>query len=167
MGRAPYNVLVLPYRRAQGVEYCVFERTDMRIWQFIAGGGEDGEMPIDAARREAMEEGGIPASLPYQRLTTLTYVPVNCFSRETRRGWGSDTLVIPVHCFAVEVPLDLEIALSPEHTQYRWANYDAAADLLRYDVDRTALWELKERLRLAADATCRGSLWAARDIYLG
>jgi len=148
MDRAPYNVLVLPYRGGpRGFEYCLSERTDMRIWQFIAGGGEDDETPIDAAMREAMEEGGIPISLPFLRLTTSTYVPVHCFSRETRLHWG-DTLVIPVHCFAVEVPTVFEITLSSEHTQCRWADYETAAVLLHFDVDRTALWELSERLRL-------------------
>ena len=30
----------------------------MKLWQFIAGGGEDGETHIETAKREAFEEAG-------------------------------------------------------------------------------------------------------------
>lgn len=38
------------------------------------------------------------------------------------------------------------IQLSHEHKAYQWATYEAAYDLLKYDSNRTALWELKMRL---------------------
>ena len=43
MGRAKYQVLVIPYRKSDhDTLYCVFKRSDMdECWQFIAGGGED------------------------------------------------------------------------------------------------------------------------------
>ena len=42
MARAKYQVLVLPYQRQGGkVLYCIFKRSDMDAWQFVAGGGED------------------------------------------------------------------------------------------------------------------------------
>ena len=45
--RAPYNVLVLPYFRTEWkTTYCIFKREDLDVWQFIAGGGEEGEAPI-------------------------------------------------------------------------------------------------------------------------
>lgn len=39
------------------------------------------------------------------------------------------------------------ILLSHEHPEYRWIGYDDARRLLGYDGDRTALWELHQRLR--------------------
>ena len=39
--------------------YCVFHRADHDQWQFIAGGGEDNEIPLAAAERETFEEGGV------------------------------------------------------------------------------------------------------------
>jgi dATP pyrophosphohydrolase len=39
------------------------------------------------------------------------------------------------------------IVKSREHTSYRWLSYDEAARLLRWDSNKTALWELNERLR--------------------
>jgi dihydroneopterin triphosphate diphosphatase len=61
MARAPFNVLVIPYRRVAGAicEYAVFRRAGSLTRQFIAGGGENDEKPMVAARREALEEAGI------------------------------------------------------------------------------------------------------------
>jgi dATP pyrophosphohydrolase len=118
----------------------------MGIWQFIAGGGEDAETPLTAAVRESYEEAGIPTDLSYFELTTKTHVPVSCFSSDAQKSWGDTTFVIPVHCFAVEVPSH-EIVLSDEHKRYQWEGYDTAKNMLHFDVDRTALWELSRRLK--------------------
>ncbi|MBL4684803.1 MAG: NUDIX domain-containing protein, partial [Nannocystaceae bacterium] len=60
MARAPFQVLVLPYRRAKdGLEVAVFRRADYDVWQFVSGGGEAGESPETAARREVAEEAGV------------------------------------------------------------------------------------------------------------
>ena len=41
MARAAYQVLVIPFwMESNEPQYCVFRRSDMQIWQFIAGGGE-------------------------------------------------------------------------------------------------------------------------------
>ena len=40
--RLPKQVLVIPYRVANDkIEYCIFKRSDMDAWQWIAGGMED------------------------------------------------------------------------------------------------------------------------------
>ena len=47
MARAKYQVLVIPYHIENGnVKYCIFKRNDMKVWQFIAGGGEDEDETI-------------------------------------------------------------------------------------------------------------------------
>lgn len=72
MARAPSKVLVLPFRRCatDAFQYAIFRCADLRYWQPIAGGGEGDETPLAAARREAWEEAGIPASAVYYLLTT-------------------------------------------------------------------------------------------------
>jgi dATP pyrophosphohydrolase len=60
--------------------------------------------------------------------------------------WGEEVYVIPQYCFGVLVQ-DGRITLSREHTDYRWLKYGEAYALLRYDGNRTALWELNQRLR--------------------
>lgn len=85
MARARYQVLVIPYCiEDRNVQFCLFRRSDMGIWQFIAGGGE------------------------------------------------ADTF----------------LQLSHEHTEYKWLTYAEAQTVLRYDSNKTALWELNRRIAL-------------------
>ena len=61
MARQPLQVIVIPFRERDGggYEFAVFHGADASMWQFIAGGAEDGETVEEAARREAGEEAGI------------------------------------------------------------------------------------------------------------
>ena len=67
MPRSPFQVLVLPFckNRYGDFEYVMFERTDEPYWKGIAGGGEEGESPVGAAKREALEEANIPEAARY------------------------------------------------------------------------------------------------------
>ena len=64
MARAPLQVLVFPYRFAEGgaLQFALFRRSDGAgdVWQAVSGGAEDDETPEAAARREMNEEAGIP-----------------------------------------------------------------------------------------------------------
>ncbi|MGH0795854.1 NUDIX domain-containing protein, partial [Bacillus mycoides] len=67
--RAPYQVLIFPYIKTDdSIQYAIFNRSDYGYWQGIAGGGEDGEAPIESAKREAFEEAGIIRECPYIKL---------------------------------------------------------------------------------------------------
>jgi len=145
VARAPFQVLVFPFRFEDGEpRYAVFRRSDAGFWQAIAGGGEDRETPVEAAHREAQEEAGIPLAASLLPLQASFTVPVTEF-REGYR-WGEDLFVVPVHCFGLRVDRPA-LALSHEHTEYRWLPYAEAAALLHFDGDRTALWELDRRVR--------------------
>jgi dATP pyrophosphohydrolase len=146
MARAPFQVVVLPFRRDQrgDVEYAIFRRSDDGLWQGIAGGGEDRETALEAARREAWEEARIPAASALYPLSILDHVPVSSFPK-ARLNWPDDLYVIPQHFFACDAN-GLTLSLSNEHTEFRWLPLDGADALLRYDSSRNALWELAERL---------------------
>jgi 8-oxo-dGTP pyrophosphatase MutT (NUDIX family) len=63
MGKRIFQVLVIPFKKGQdGVKYAIFRRADLQVWQWIAGGGENGETPMNAAKREAWEETRIPVN---------------------------------------------------------------------------------------------------------
>lgn len=146
--RAPYNVLVLPYySKGNENSYCIFERKDMLKWQFVAGGGENQEKPIDAAIRELAEETGLQG-YKIQEMTSKTFVPVFYFSKKSREAWGENVIVIPVHCFSVEIDPTESVVLSVEHTQYRWVDYETAISMLHFDIDKTAIWELDTKLKM-------------------
>ena len=146
MPRAPFQVLVLPYRRRVDgdYEFAVFRRADAEFWQGIAGGGEADETPGQAARREALEEGGIPGDALYLALDTRASVQVTSF-RDSHL-WGDAVFVIPEYAFGVDVG-DRPIRLSDEHTEVRWVSCAEARQLVRFDSNRVALWELNQKIR--------------------
>lgn len=144
MSRAPFQVLVLPYRIVDGkyVLYAIFKRSDEKYWQGIAGGGQSDESPPDAAKREAYEEAGISLTGRFIMLDSLATIPVTGICGFL---WGPDVLVVPEYCFGVEVP-DGVISLSREHSDVGWMRYKSAKEKLRWDSNKAALWELNHRL---------------------
>jgi dihydroneopterin triphosphate diphosphatase len=142
--RAPFQVLIIPFwTDAIGVRrYCIFRRRDAGYWQGIAGGGEVGETPEAAALREAREEAGFSRCGSIFQLDTTTSIPVvhvNGFL------WGDEVPIIPEYSFGCEV-INSEVTLSNEHTEYQWVKYEEAVDLLKWDSNKTALWELEFRI---------------------
>lgn len=146
MARAPYQVLVMPFRRARAgqPEFACLRRSDDGIWQGIAGGGDPSEAVAAAARRETIEEAGVPADVPLYPLQTICSIPVCHFA--ARAGWPADLWVIPEYAFAIDCT-GVTVRLSDEHTQLRWGHYEVIRALLGWDSNRTALWEIHERLR--------------------
>lgn len=145
MTRAPFQVLVYPYRKNEDghFEYALLKRADEGFWQGIAGGGEDEEYPLEAARREAFEEAGILPDSDFIQLDTIEFIPVTEFRDSSL--WGEDIYVIPQYCFGVHAQ-GMQIKLSHEHTEHGWFTHEHARKVLKYDGNRTALWELDKRL---------------------
>ncbi len=147
MARADFQVLVLPFFVENGrIEFCILHRSDMDIWQFVSGGGEDDETLAETAKREAFEETGISHTNPYYKLDTLCSIPSGIFG-EYAKAWGETCFVVTEYAFAVQVS-SKDIAISHEHTQFEWLSYDKAYEKLKYDSNRTALWELNRRIKL-------------------
>ena len=145
--RAPFQVLVILYRFNSGgePEYCVLKREPSDrggYWQWVAGGGEEGETPEQTARRETQEETGIASNCALIQLDSMTTVPAVEFGSV----WGDSVLVVPEYAFGIQASAG-GIKLSSEHTEYRWVDYETASGLLKWDSNRNALWELDTRLR--------------------
>lgn len=138
--RAPFQILSIPYRIIHNCPYyCVFHRADCDRWQFIAGGGEDNETAIEAAKRETFEEGGIRSD-KWMELKSLSYIPVAIISEKCRKHWDKDIYVIPEYTFGFECQENIQ--LSHEHTECIWLTYEEADRKLKWDSNRTALYEL-------------------------
>ncbi len=142
--RAPFQVLAIPYKVVDGsILYCVFHRSDCDQWQFIAGGGEDDESPMQAAKREIWEERGISAGEMIE-LKSMCYIPTDIFPQCYLDNWPKDTYVVPEYAFAFECKEVIE--LSHEHTECVWLSCEEARAKLKWDSNRTALYELNCRL---------------------
>lgn len=138
--RAPFQVLAIPYKVVDGsILYCVFHRADIDQWQFIAGGGEDDESPLRAVKREILEESGIAAS-HMMELKSMCYIPTNIFPKHYLDNWPENTFVVPEYAFGFECTG--EIVLSHEHTECVWLGFEEAREKLKWDSNKTALYEL-------------------------
>lgn len=66
-----------PYRQTDDAwQYALFRRADAAYWQGVAGGGEAGESPLEAARREAAEEAGMIGDREFVALDARATLPV-------------------------------------------------------------------------------------------
>ena len=72
-------------------------------------------------------------------------IPANCFS--DFKYWGQKTYVVPEHAFGIELDKKDKINLSHEHTSYKFVSYEEARKKLKYDSNKTALYELNERIK--------------------
>jgi dATP pyrophosphohydrolase len=143
--RQPVNIHVYLYRKNRDgqYEYAVFQRSDdPKCWQGVSGGVEDGETAEQAAYRESFEEAGVTVHAPLYRLDTVSFLPADIFEAHT--AWGRDVVVCPMVSFAM--PYDGPVVLSDEHLAMEWHAYPAAYDLVYWHDQKTALWELNQRL---------------------
>ena len=141
--RAKYQILVFPYSLAKDgyYKYALFEREDLGIWQGIAGGGENGETPLESAKRETSEEASIPLDADYIELKSVGAIPADSISAFKGLGLGD----IHEYSFGVKAP-SLELVIGHEHTKYGWFTYKEASAKLKWDSNKKALAELNERL---------------------
>ena len=144
--RAPYQTLTILYKEKNNkILYAIFYRSSHRIWQFVSGGGQDNETPLETVVREIMEETSIVVDKKeIEQLDSKTTIPVINITGEYT--WGKNVYVIPEYTFAIKLK-NCNIKLSNEHKEYKWVEYDEAIKKLKYDSNKTALWELNERLK--------------------
>ena len=145
--RAPYQILTILYKRENNrILYGIFYRNSHPIWQFISGGGENNEKPLETVIREIKEETSLVVEkAQIKQLDSKTTIPVLNITGEYT--WGTNVYVVPEYSYAVEIEGEnSNIQLSNEHKEYKWVEYDEAVEKLKYDSNKTALWELNEKL---------------------
>ena len=143
--RLPKQVLIIPYRITNNkIEYCIFKRKELQIWQWISGGAEDFDKDIlETAKREFFEETQI-SDVKIEALEARTTIPVVGIMKDF--VWGKDVFFATEYTFATNIG-NKQITLGDEHEEYRWVDYEKARDLLKFDSNRNALWELDVKLK--------------------
>jgi len=149
--RAPFQVLVVPFRMIDDhPEYLLMRRADLGVWQWVAGGGEDGETPLEAARRELEEETGYLQEP--RELDSRSAIPV--IDVRGSLVYGIERPILMEYAFAVEVTF-AAVRISEEHTEVAWLTYEEARSRLNWNSNRTALWETNFRIE--------SSFWGIND----
>ena len=142
--RKPKQVLVFLYRKNEEneYEYCIFYRRKLNFWQAISGGVEDDETLVETVKREVLEETGISAKDIIKLSSTSTIPVINVTGDFT---WGQDVYVVTEYSFGVFIE-NSDIILSNEHKQYERLTDHKAYEKLKFDSNKTALWELNHGL---------------------
>lgn len=149
MGRAPFQVLILPYRPTpRGAEHAVFRRADGPMWQSVSGGGEGAETPLEAAVRELWEETGLRALL--SPLQARAMIPASVFAASAE--WGPTVTEVPQYAFAAACAAGTEISLSDEHHEVLWLPLQAALAQLTWPSNQQALRELAASIAASSGA---------------
>jgi dATP pyrophosphohydrolase len=125
-----------------GVRFLIARRADDGYWQGFSGGGENDESPLEAAKRELLEESRL-TSTRWIELDARTTIPRILF--KGHENWLDHPYVIPEYAYGAQI--EREPTVSSEHVDCLWCTFEAAQAYLRYDSNKTALWELHERIR--------------------
>ncbi len=118
--------------RPDGPDVCTLMLRAWHHWDFPKGMQEDGESPLEAARRELGEETGIrDIAFPWGE----RYLESGPYSRgKTARYYLAATDVADV-----VMGLSPETG-KPEHHEWRWVSFDAAFDLASPRVREVVKW---------------------------
>jgi len=139
MPRARFEVLVLPYATEAfaDIAFAVFRDRVLGdgCWHAVRGGGDRGELPLDAARRHASAQAGIDRGHAHVALDSRATVVIEAIAGDYE---------IALHAFGVCVdPAGLCVC---DGRELRWLSYRAASGLLASEPERDALWELRHRI---------------------
>ena len=142
-----YNLKSMKVRTKQ-VEVIVFKMVDGQplflllkrnprrggFWQPVTGGVHDEEELADAAKRELLEETQIDKYLQFVD-------DVHYFEFDSE-GYGR----LKEYVFGVEVAQDVDVAISPEHTEMKWCTFEESLELLKYDTNKEAFKKLYDKI---------------------
>lgn len=146
--RAPFQVLIFPYWWSSEIpEVLIGCRAKEGFWQGFSGGGEGDEAVLEAAIRELKEETNVDG-IEWQQLDSMCTLPKIHYNDHT--NWNNNPYVIPEYAFSVLIDAEAEIVISEEHSEVKWCTEDEAIELLKYDSNKNAVWELFRRLESLA-----------------
>jgi len=114
-----------------GFEFLVLRRgprgRSPGAWEVVHGHLEEGEAPVDGARREMLEETGLRPSAMY-----------NLSRVESFYLHRTDAVAV-IPAFVAFVPPDADATLSDEHDASEWLSVDFARSRLAWPRSRRAL----------------------------
>ncbi len=139
--RRPESVLVLVY--VDRSQVLLLRRVaPFSFWQSVTGSLDEGETPLDAARRELFEETGLSDEGVLRGPTATRAFTID---PRWRDRFAPGVTENTEHEFRFRLPGVADIRLDPdEHAAHRWLDIDAA-------IERVWSWTNKEALEMLRD----------------
>ena len=143
MNLAPYKILIFPYRitKKNELEFAICKRKSENHWQALAGQGVDDESPSDTVKRVGFELFGIDKSNEYFQLDSVAMIPAEYAIDFDRKNIPN---VIPETCHSIKINLN-GLIKKDDLEDFRWLSYSDALELVKWDSNKTALWEIRLR----------------------
>ena len=136
--RIPQSALTVVYNR-KGQVLVMQRNDDPNFWQSVTGTLEQGEMPIETALREVLEETSIDITQSAYRLIDCQKINTYEIRDRWKHRYPPGTLCNTEHVFAVEVANDQGIVLT-EHSAYLWLDKPFAMQKVWSDTNREAIF---------------------------
>jgi 8-oxo-dGTP pyrophosphatase MutT (NUDIX family) len=118
----------------RGDQFLVLHTVPGGQWNHAAGQVEPGERPLEAARRELVEETGLTTPVTDLMIPQHYRVP-----DAGRDDYPVGLENIRIDSFVADAPELWEPTLSDEHDDLRWCSYAEALELLTWPEARNAL----------------------------
>lgn len=120
------------------------------FWQPVSGGYEEEDKSLQScAIREACEEAGVRES---DIVRVVSDVHLFQFATKNLKlaAKNGGEIILTEFAFGIEVTSKAQVDLTknvyPEHSQFRWVDFDTALDLLKWEENKTALKKLNAML---------------------
>ena len=129
------QVEVIVFKIVSGIPmFLMMKRTPDRggFWQPVTGGVDEGEVLIDAAKRELFEETSISNTI--RMIEDIHYFEFESIGF----GWTKE------YVFGVEVSKNTKVELSEEHSEMKWSTLEDSLALLRHDHNKDAIKKLAD-----------------------
>lgn len=129
------------FKYAQRPMFLVLHRTKEKggYWQNVTGSVEKGETDISAAKREVKEETTISEDSIIKIYDLFTF---------TFQEPGKEKKEEKVYAFLVKLDVDIDLSKNvyTEHTEYEWADADAAVRLIKWESNKKAISETIKKI---------------------
>lgn len=142
--KQPVSVLVLIH--TPDLKVLLLERVDFPdAWQSVTGSREEGESLLETARREVIEETGLPAQdFPLRDWQLSSDYEIFAI---WRHRYAPGVTTNTEHVFSLEVPAPMAVRLSErEHRRCQWVNWNVAAEMVFSPSNAEAIRMLPERV---------------------
>lgn len=129
------QVEIIVFKMVEGIPlFLMMKRALDRggFWQPVTGGVDEGEVFVEAAKRELFEETNISNII--RMIEDVHYFEFESIGF----GWTKE------YVFGAEVSEDVEVELSSEHSEMRWSTLEDALKLMRHDHNKDAIKKLTD-----------------------